>query len=100
GDTSDYFTMLKPLPPDCGNGIPEAGEQCDDGNASNTDACLNSCVTATCGDGFTRAGVEQCDDANAANTDACLTPCITETCGDGFTRAGVEQCDDANAVNT
>ncbi|MCC6558354.1 MAG: DUF4215 domain-containing protein, partial [Polyangiaceae bacterium] len=88
------------LGPRCGDGIVNGPETCDDANASNTDACLNTCVTATCGDGYVRAGVEQCDDANAANTDACLNTCVTATCGDGFVRAGVEQCDDANASNT
>ncbi len=28
----------------CGNGIPEEGEQCDDGNQINTDSCTNSCI--------------------------------------------------------
>ena len=32
-------------PPVCGNGVPEPGEQCDDGNTNNTDACSNSCMT-------------------------------------------------------
>jgi cysteine-rich repeat protein len=27
----------------CGNGVQEAGEECDDGNASNADACLTTC---------------------------------------------------------
>ena len=27
----------------CGNGLREAGEECDDGNASNTDGCLTTC---------------------------------------------------------
>ncbi|MBF0106893.1 MAG: DUF4215 domain-containing protein, partial [Deltaproteobacteria bacterium] len=62
--------------------------------------CLNTCVAASCGDGFTQAGVEACDDANEDNTDACLNTCVAATCGDGFTQAGVEACDDANAVNT
>lgn len=29
--------------PVCGNGVPEAGEECDDGNATNADACLTTC---------------------------------------------------------
>jgi len=38
-----------------------AGETCDDGNSSNLDGCLNSCVTASCGDGYLRAAVEVCE---------------------------------------
>lgn len=34
-----------PHGPACGNGLVESGEQCDDGNASNDDACLVSCYT-------------------------------------------------------
>ncbi len=31
--------------PACGNGVPEPGEQCDDGNTDNADACSNTCTT-------------------------------------------------------
>ena len=31
--------------PMCGNGVVEAGEQCDDGNSNNNDACANNCTT-------------------------------------------------------
>jgi cysteine-rich repeat protein len=92
--------FAEPATSGCGNGVLDAGEQCDDGNASNADACLANCRNASCGDGFTRTGVEQCDDGNAINTDACLPGCTTARCGDGFTRAGVEQCDDGNAIST
>jgi cysteine-rich repeat protein len=34
-------------PPACGNGVLEPGEQCDDGNMDNTDACTNMCVPNT-----------------------------------------------------
>jgi cysteine-rich repeat protein len=84
----------------CGDGIMEGAEQCDDGNTSNTDGCLNNCMIATCGDGFIETGVEQCDDGNGSNTDACLNTCVIARCGDGFTEAGVEQCDDGNTSNT
>ena len=87
-------------PATCGNGALDAGEQCDDGNPSNTDGCTTLCKTATCGDTFVRAGVEECDDGNGSNTDACTTSCALAYCGDGFTRAGVEQCDDANGSDT
>jgi cysteine-rich repeat protein len=78
----------------CGNGVPDPNEQCDDGNAVNTDACTNQCTSARCGDGFPRTGVEQCDDGNSSNTDACTNACTNAACGDGFIRTGVEQCDD------
>ncbi len=31
--------------PVCGNGVAEPGEQCDDGNLNNADACANNCTT-------------------------------------------------------
>jgi cysteine-rich repeat protein len=81
--------------------VAQAGiEACDDGNAIETDACLSTCVTASCGDGFVQAGVEACDDANVVPTDACLNTCVAATCGDGFVQAGVEACDDGNANNS
>ncbi len=85
--------------PYCGDGVQNGGEQCDDGNASNTDACLNNCMAASCGDGYQRQGVEQCDDGNASNNDACLNNCTAASCGDGHTWQGMEQCDDGNASN-
>jgi len=83
----------------CGNGIPEPGEACDDGNTSNTDACTNLCALAGCGDGFVQAGVDACDDGNTSNTDACTNLCALPRCGDGFIQAGVDACDDGNLVN-
>ncbi|MFO0587133.1 MAG: DUF4215 domain-containing protein [Polyangiaceae bacterium] len=88
------------LGPRCGDSIVNGPEQCDDGNVSNTDACLNTCQNAACGDGFVRAGMEMCDDGNMSNTDACLNTCVPASCGDSFVQAGVEQCDDGNQVNT
>jgi cysteine-rich repeat protein len=81
--------------------VVQAGvEQCDDGNASNTDGCLNTCKNPSCGDGFVRAGVEECDDGNQVNTDACLVTCKIAKCGDGVVQAGVDECDDGNGSNT
>ena len=38
--------MCQNLPdPECGNGTPEYGEQCDDGNDSNSDDCSTSCLS-------------------------------------------------------
>ncbi|MFA6198770.1 MAG: hypothetical protein WC734_06515, partial [Patescibacteria group bacterium] len=92
---------------ECGNGTVEGGEQCDDGNDVNTDACTDTCQNSRCGDGFTRAGIETCD-SGAANGTPCTAPyggtcnyCSSSctlrtasglTCGDG-TVSGAEQCD-------
>jgi len=102
GDDDFYFMcadLVLEAPLSCGNGAVEGAEACDDGNASNEDACLDTCVAATCGDGFLRAGVEACDDGDVSNEDACLDSCVAATCGDGFVRAGVEACDDGDAFD-
>ncbi len=87
-------------PSTCGDGKVDAGEACDDGNADFTDACLPTCVAATCGDAVLQAGAEDCDDGNTSDDDACLATCEPATCGDGFLRAGVEGCDDGNAEDS
>ncbi|MBW2262171.1 MAG: hypothetical protein JRG91_09380 [Deltaproteobacteria bacterium] len=67
---------------ECGNGIPEAGEECDDGNDVQTDACLNDCTDADCGDGFVWTAHEDCE---GTVTQSCTTTCGstgTQTCAD------------------
>jgi MYXO-CTERM domain-containing protein len=84
----------------CNNdGAIDPGEVCDDGNLSNADACLNLCVPASCGDGFTQSGVEPCDDGNGINDDDCLVGCVAPTCGDGFV-SKTEGCEDGKDDNT
>ena len=85
----------------CGNGLVDAGEECDDANVDNTDSCLNSCVSAVCGDGFIQRGTEECDLGGGLNQDdgACTSTCQQAVCGDGFVQAGVETCDEG-AANT
>jgi len=61
GDTQDSPDATPDASSVCGNGRVEAGEECDDGNDSNEDACTNDCLEATCGDGFVWQGVELCD---------------------------------------
>ena len=88
------------LPPKtsvCGNGLVEAGEECDDGNTNNCDACSNACsLVSGCGDGVVCGG-EQCDDGNTTSCDGCSATCTTESglrCGDGSMNAACgEQCD-------
>ena len=83
----------------CGNRKLDAGEDCDDGNADSTDACVGGCVFARCGDGFVEAGIEACDDGNTVANDACTNDCALPTCGDGIVQAG-EDCDDGNHDDT
>lgn len=49
-----------------------AGEDCDDGNSSNTDACV-SCEAAFCGDGFVRSGNEACEPPGVGTCSAICT---------------------------
>ena len=78
----------------CGNGIVDAGEQCD-----GSELCSTQCTIENCGNGF-REGVEACDDGNASNNDRCLTNCESARCGDGLVAnegGGQEQCDQGTA---
>ena len=60
----------------CGDNVTQVDfEDCDDGNSSNTDACVASCVDATCGDLYVEAGIEECDDGNLINDDGCSNTC-------------------------
>ncbi len=86
--------------PGCGNGTIDSGEECDDGNSDNGDACLNNCHAAICGDGYVWAGHEECDDGNTVDSDACLNNCHAAICGDGYVWAGHEECDDGNTVDS
>lgn len=55
----------------CGDGVRQLDEECDDGNSSNTDACVN-CRAARCGDGYILAGVEDCEpDVGGWNVFSC-----------------------------
>ena len=78
----------------CGDALVQPGEECDDGNGSNDDACRNGCLRHRCGDGFTfpsgadgnpgTADDEECDDGNVQDGDGCSATCKTATeCGDG-----------------
>jgi len=86
--------------PDCGNGVVEPGEQCDDGNTASGDGCSATCqienIPTSCGNGVVDSG-EQCDDGNNISGDGCSAACVAEFCGDGVTQVGLgETCDDGN----
>lgn len=85
----------------CGNGVVEAGEECDDGNSLNDDGCTVLCTFPRCGDGLLDRSSEECDDRNADPGDGCDPNCWREdaTCGNGTLEATgpwPEECDDGN----
>jgi cysteine-rich repeat protein len=88
----------------CGNGVTEAGETCDDHNTVSCDGCSSTCQIERCGDG--RVGCdaqgrhEACDDGNTVGCDGCAADCTRRDriCGDGITECG-EQCDTGAAID-
>ncbi len=81
----------------CGNGIVEPGEVCDDGNNRSGDDCSGRCDSdETCGNGIIDvAKNEECDDGNVEPGDSCGPTCQIETCGNRVVDPG-EVCDDGN----
>lgn len=59
---------------ECGNGVVEKGEMCDDGNTISGDSCDRACRLSSCGNGVREYG-EQCDDGNNRNNDTCTNIC-------------------------
>ena len=65
---------------DCGDGILNPGEECDEGidNSANSDAlCRPDCGLARCGDGILDS-TEECDDGNRLPDDGCSRLCVLE----------------------
>jgi len=82
GDGGGSDTGNTGIPADCGNGVVDEGEVCDDGNnvtelpPHEEDACIDDCsmLLAKCGDGNVDPG-EACDDGNDDSMDDCTTSC-------------------------
>lgn len=86
-------------PVNCGDGVVDGDEECDDANAVNTDTCTFLCKLAVCGDGFVQPG-ETCDQGSGnADNGGCTLVCVPAVCGDGKVQAGIEGCDDGNKVD-
>jgi MYXO-CTERM domain-containing protein len=80
----------------CGNGMLDAGEQCDNGTGNSDsmpNACRTSCLNPKCGDAVVDTG-EQCDPGVLATP--CNMNCTMPVCGDGMVSMG-EQCDNGGA---
>ena len=120
--------MAPTLMANCGNGVLDLGEKCDDHDIMGGDGCTPLCQiengwtcpnigkaclrTAVCGDGLL-APTEGCDDSNTGSGDGCAADCSAveigwrcpvpgkpclPICGDGVIE-GSERCDDSNTSN-
>jgi cysteine-rich repeat protein len=88
-----------PIEPQCGDGVRNPGEECDDGNAVSGDGCSVTCRLERCGDGTIQPNLgEWCDDGNLNSGDGCRSDCTPELCGDGIEDIG-EQCEDGNVLS-
>ena len=108
----DNINISGSLISECGDGLPDNGEHCDDGNNINNDECTNNCTITFCGDGTAQHpngfgtggpqndGNEACDDGNLNNNDGCDNNCISSTpiCGNTLIESP-ETCDDGNTQN-
>ncbi|MCY1056499.1 DUF4215 domain-containing protein [Nannocystis sp. SCPEA4] len=83
----------------CGDGIVDAGEQCDAGPDNGPGSpCNSQCRLSACGDGELGPG-EECDDGGDNGDNAsCTADCTNNICGDGKVGPG-EGCDDGNDVD-
>lgn len=103
GDDPAAGTELLMLPDaaGCGNGVVGGGEDCDDANFDDGDACTTACKAAACGDGLLQVGVEDCDDGNTVGGDCCSSTCTFEAsgspCADDGSVCSTDQCDGAGA---
>jgi hypothetical protein len=100
-DYLDVGPDYLPDPVGCGNDVLDPGEECDDGNDDDNDACTSLCLLPRCGDGTAWYGMEDCDppgtvrpcmtDCGSAGQEWCLPYCRwegictppVETCGNG-----------------
>lgn len=77
----------------CGDGVQQAGEECDDGSLnsnSTADACRTDCSRARCGDGIVDSG-EACDDGvynGDEATSTCTASCEPSPCATGALDCG------------
>jgi cysteine-rich repeat protein len=88
-DTAPDACRTDCLPAHCGDGVTDAGEECDDGNPDLCDGCSPDCriePAIVCGDGAqSRVCGEQCDDTNGALLDGCTASCQLERIPGGGT---------------
>jgi len=78
----------------CGDGLPNPGELCDDGNPDTGDGCRPDCTIEVCGDGI-KDPQEACDGGLFVFDDCCSDACTIEA--DGFGCSDGDACTTADA---
>jgi cysteine-rich repeat protein len=84
---------------ECGNGIIDSGEQCDDRNQDNGDGCTSYCrIEYECGNGIVESGNdEQCDDGGTVDGDGCDSDCQIE--GTSYEHAAGDPIEDCDSID-
>lgn len=77
----------------CGDGVVDAGEECDDENTDNNDGCSSQCRDEFCGDNVVQPG-EDCDDGNSTEFDNCPADCTIPGTGGAGGGGGIPSCGD------
>lgn len=70
----DAVEMYAPWPCDCGNGVIDAGEQCDDGNRLDGDCCSAICYSDTLGDAC--SDKDECTQGDSCQLDGATLTCV------------------------
>lgn len=84
----------------CGDGIVDAGEECDPTFGQAGTCRFATCLLKVCGDGILDADLgEECDDGDTDPLDGCSATCTVEVsqCGNGSLEAPFEFCDDSDS---
>ena len=92
------------VPPDCGDGIVQVGEECDGsvppGAPAGAVCNPTTCQLEWCGDGIVQEALnEECDGTAGVGPDeTCSATCELLTCGDGILNQAWEECDGTDGV--
>lgn len=102
GESADSSSSGPPVPSsECGNGVLEFGEDCDDAqNGEPDDGCTDACTVPTCGDGWVQPSLGEACDAGPEGDVFCGPQCGSRHTLQWLRELGTEQGgeDDAYGV--